>query len=286
MVFHAGTRRDGDAVRDRRRPGARRGRDGVDDRPTPGRGRTRRVRSSPGPGFKYRHDIAALAAEIPRPAAGAVTMIPRYSLEPMASLFADDARYGRWLEVEILAVEAWAELGVIPTPTRPRSASGPGSTSPRSRSGSDHRARRRRVRRRRAGASGVPRGNVGPLRAHVERRRRHRAVDGAGRGDRPPPRRRGRRSRRRSSSAAREFADTPMVGRTHGIHAEPTTFGAKLALWALQVRPRPRAPRERARTQSRSASSRARSGRTRTSIRRSRPTCAHGSAWRPCPRRR
>jgi len=27
-----------------------------------------------------------------------------------------------------------------------------------------------------------------------------------------------------------------MVGRTHGIHAEPTTFGNKLALWALQVR--------------------------------------------------
>jgi adenylosuccinate lyase len=35
---------------------------------------------------------------------------------------------------------------------------------------------------------------------------------------------------------AREFRDTPMVGRTHGIHAEPTTFGNKLALWALQVR--------------------------------------------------
>ena len=35
---------------------------------------------------------------------------------------------------------------------------------------------------------------------------------------------------------AREFRDTPMVGRTHGIHAEPTTFGAKLALWAMQVR--------------------------------------------------
>jgi adenylosuccinate lyase len=27
-----------------------------------------------------------------------------------------------------------------------------------------------------------------------------------------------------------------MVGRTHGIHAEPTTFGVKLALWAMQVR--------------------------------------------------
>ena len=28
-----------------------------------------------------------------------------------------------------------------------------------------------------------------------------------------------------------EFKDTPMVGRTHGIHAEPITFGLKLANW-------------------------------------------------------
>jgi len=34
---------------------------------------------------------------------------------------------------------------------------------------------------------------------------------------------------------ARNHRDTPMIGRTHGIHAEPTTFGAKVALWALQV---------------------------------------------------
>ena len=32
-----------------------------------------------------------------------------------------------------------------------------------------------------------------------------------------------------------EFRRTPMVGRTHGIHAEPTTFGSKLALWCLQA---------------------------------------------------
>ena len=38
------------------------------------------------------------------------------------------------------------------------------------------------------------------------------------------------------AARAREFRDTPMVGRTHGIHAEPTTFGMKLALWAMQVR--------------------------------------------------
>lgn len=30
---------------------------------------------------------------------------------------------------------------------------------------------------------------------------------------------------------AREHADTPMIGRTHGIHAEPITFGFKCANW-------------------------------------------------------
>ena len=34
---------------------------------------------------------------------------------------------------------------------------------------------------------------------------------------------------------ARRHKDTVMIGRTHGIHAEPTTFGAKVALWALQL---------------------------------------------------
>ena len=41
-------------------------------------------------------------------------MIPRYSLPEMTDLFTDEARFGAWLEVEILATEAWAELGVVP----------------------------------------------------------------------------------------------------------------------------------------------------------------------------
>jgi len=36
-------------------------------------------------------------------------------------------------------------------------------------------------------------------------------------------------------ATARSHTGTVMIGRTHGIHAEPTTFGAKVALWALQV---------------------------------------------------
>lgn len=35
---------------------------------------------------------------------------------------------------------------------------------------------------------------------------------------------------------AKEFKHTIMVGRTHGIHAEPTTFGLKLALWYDETR--------------------------------------------------
>jgi adenylosuccinate lyase len=32
-----------------------------------------------------------------------------------------------------------------------------------------------------------------------------------------------------------EFRRTPMIGRTHGVHAEPMTFGLKLALWYAEL---------------------------------------------------
>src|SRR5436190_12500944 len=34
---------------------------------------------------------------------------------------------------------------------------------------------------------------------------------------------------------ALEHRGTPMIGRTHGVHAEPMTFGLKLALWYTEV---------------------------------------------------
>ena len=163
-------------------------------------------------------------------------MIPRYSLEPMASLFADDARYRRWLEVEVLAVEAWAELGVIPKAD---------AVAIRERADFDVaaiEAREAITEHDVAAFVDVVQERVGPpagtwvhygltssdvvdtalsmalveatdllLEAAAE-------LEAA------------------IIARAREFADMPMVGRTHGIHAEPTTFGAKLALWALQVR--------------------------------------------------
>jgi len=34
---------------------------------------------------------------------------------------------------------------------------------------------------------------------------------------------------------ADEHRRTPMIGRTHGVHAEPMTFGLKLALWYAEI---------------------------------------------------
>ena len=41
-------------------------------------------------------------------------MIERYSRPEMANIWSEENKYRAWLEVEILADEAWAELGEIP----------------------------------------------------------------------------------------------------------------------------------------------------------------------------
>ena len=41
-------------------------------------------------------------------------MIDRYTRPEMGAIWTEENKYKAWLEVEILADEAWAELGVIP----------------------------------------------------------------------------------------------------------------------------------------------------------------------------
>jgi adenylosuccinate lyase len=41
-------------------------------------------------------------------------MIPRYARPEMVAIWSDQSRYGVWLEIETLAMEAMAEIGVIP----------------------------------------------------------------------------------------------------------------------------------------------------------------------------
>ena len=117
-------------------------------------------------------------------------MIPRYSPADMAALFSDTARFALWLEVELLATEAQAALGVVPGGGR-GDLPGQGAGGRRrlrrrrARAREGHRPRRGRLRRRRAGPHRRAGGLVHPLRADVLGRGGHRAVRHADQGGRP-----------------------------------------------------------------------------------------------------
>jgi adenylosuccinate lyase len=42
-------------------------------------------------------------------------VIPRYTRPEMGALWSEDAKYARWLRVELAVCEAWARRGVLPT---------------------------------------------------------------------------------------------------------------------------------------------------------------------------
>lgn len=173
-------------------------------------------------------------------------MIPRYTLPEMGALFTDDARFGAWLEVEVLAVEAWAGIGVVPAEA---------ARAVRERAGFDVaaiEAREAVTEHDVAAFVDVVQERIGP----PEGAWVHYGLTSSDVVDTALALQLTRavdllldasaRLEEVITARAHEFRATPTVGRTHGIHAEPTTFGAKLALWALQVR-RDRRRLERAR---------------------------------------
>ena len=162
-------------------------------------------------------------------------MIERYTLPPMAELWSDHARMARWLDVELLATEALAELGVVPrddaVTIRSRASFTVDAVNEREKI-TDHDV---------AAFVDIVQESIGmPAGAWV-----HYGLTSSDVVDTAlcvslmeaadliidsTTRLIGVLKQR-----ALEFADTPCMGRTHGIHAEPTTFGAKMALWALAV---------------------------------------------------
>jgi adenylosuccinate lyase len=163
-------------------------------------------------------------------------LIPRYALPEMAELFSDEARFAAWLEVEILAVEAWAKLGVIP-------AADAAAVRARASVDADAVLEREQVTDHDVAAFvDVVQERVG----HPEGSWLHYGLTSSDVVDTALSFTLTRACdlllealdalEAAIAARAREFRHTPTVGRTHGVHAEPTTFGAKLALWALQLR--------------------------------------------------
>jgi adenylosuccinate lyase len=166
-------------------------------------------------------------------------MIPRYSMPEMAALFTDESRLATWLEVEVLAVEAWAAIGQVPAAdaaaVRQRAplmdAAAVAAVGAREKITDHDVAAFVDVVQEMIGGEagkwihyGLTSSDVTDTALCATLTRAGDLLLSASTGLVEALRRR-----------AHEFAGTPMVGRTHGIHAEPTTLGAKLALWCLQA---------------------------------------------------
>jgi adenylosuccinate lyase len=157
----------------------------------------------------------------------------------MAGLFTDEARLARWLEIELLVTEAWAALGVVPEADAAACRQRAPVVDARFVAAVDDRERVTDhdvaafvdvVQERIGGAAGAwihygltSSDVVDTAWSWALRDAADLLVAASG------------ELVRVLKARAVEHRDTAMVGRTHGMHAEPTTFGAKLALWALQA---------------------------------------------------
>jgi adenylosuccinate lyase len=164
-------------------------------------------------------------------------MIPRYAPKDMAALFSDEARFDAMLEVELLAAEALATLGVVPTADaeacrarRPViDATFVSQVDEREQITNHDTAAFVDVVQE---AIGAPEGawiHYGLTSSDVVDTalcwQLSKAADVLIEASASLVAVLARR--------ARELIDVPVTGRTHGMHAEPTTFGAKFALFAL-----------------------------------------------------
>lgn len=162
-------------------------------------------------------------------------MIPRYSRPEMTRIWEPENKFSIWLEIELLACEAWENLGQVPKGTtasiRSKAKFDPKrideiemivkhdviafltnvaeSVGPESRflhlglTSSDVLDTCLAVQLKQAGTLIL--NNIDELLVVVQRR-------------------------------AFEHKHTPMIGRSHGIHAEPLTFGLKVASWFAELK--------------------------------------------------
>jgi adenylosuccinate lyase len=162
-------------------------------------------------------------------------MISRYALPEMRDLWSDRSRYTTWARVEVLAAEAQAHLGRVPEDAvadiRRAQAPSPARVAEIERE-RDHEVLSFLA----AYCEDIPEDSarwvhlgmtsydlVDTALGHTMSRAAALVIDAA------------RRLRRVLVDKAFEHWNTVCVGRTHGIHAEPTTFGHKLAGFAFAI---------------------------------------------------
>jgi len=163
-------------------------------------------------------------------------VIPRYTSPEMAALWSAETKFATWLEIELLAAEAQAALGLIPPEAARRLRERARVTSVARIEELEEQETRHDV----VAFLRVVGETVGADAGYLHRGLGSsdvvdtalsvlmvRAADIIG----------GSLSRLHRALAALAVAHrfTLMAGRTHGVHAEPTTFGLKAALWHAEV---------------------------------------------------
>jgi adenylosuccinate lyase len=161
-------------------------------------------------------------------------VIPRYTREAIGAVWAQQRRMESWLQVELAATDAWAAEGVVPEEAaracRERASFTVEEVEERERTtGHDV-----------AAFVDVVSSSIGE-----EGRWLHYGLTSSDVLDTALALQlseagelvlRGARAYRDALVArAKEFAETLCVGRTHGVHAEPTTFGLRLASFAFEA---------------------------------------------------
>jgi adenylosuccinate lyase len=161
-------------------------------------------------------------------------VISRYTLPEMAALWSDRARMEHWLEIEILAVEGWASIGRIPAQDAMAVREKADFTV------EEVLAIEEVTRHDVAAFVDVVARSVGDAGRWVHFGMTSSDVLDTGlalqmRDAMDRILERVARVLALAKARALEFRDTPMAGRSHGIVAEPTTLGHKLALWAFEL---------------------------------------------------
>ena len=162
-------------------------------------------------------------------------MISRYTRPEMAKLWSLKNKYQKWLEIEILVCEAWAEKGVIPKEALAKIKE-KASFSVERIAEIETQVKHDVI----AFISNVEE-NIGP-----EGRYLHLGLTSSDILDTANAVLLKEAMEiiledvEEVMSILREqafaYKDTPMIGRSHGVHAEPITFGLKLALWYEEMR--------------------------------------------------
>lgn len=162
-------------------------------------------------------------------------MIERYTREEMGAIWTEENKYKAWLEVEILACEAWAELGVIPKEDVQKIREKASFSVDRIYE-IEQETRHDVVAFTRAVSE-----TLGPERKWV-----HYGLTSTDVVDTALSYllKQANEIIRKDlenfiailKNKAIEHKHTVMMGRTHGVHAEPTTFGLKLALWYEEMK--------------------------------------------------